>query len=165
MYSINYLDSNIKLYGMSRMTDTKDYVLVFENRYYEKYCVSCDKLYIDNYKWCKTCQVDYLIENFMDLNIENEKIVELIKEMQLKINYPTDIVFEWISFDQFSNIRKVGKDGYVTVYSATWKDGPLKYNTNKKKYERSPNQVFALLCLNASQSIPNKVSCYFINFY
>ncbi|CAB4441674.1 unnamed protein product [Rhizophagus irregularis] len=162
-YSINYLDSNIKLYGMSQMTTTKDYVLVFESKYHDKYCVNCDKLYIDNYKWCKLCQVDYLTKNFMDLNIGNERIVDLIKEMQLKVNYPTDIVFEWILFNQFSNIRKVGKDEHITVYSATWKDGPLKYNTDKRKYVRYPNQVFALICLNSSQNITNKVREYSIN--
>ncbi|GET02080.1 kinase-like domain-containing protein [Rhizophagus clarus] len=164
LYSINYLDSNIKLYGMSQMSDTKDYVLVFESKHYEKYCANCDKFYIDNYKWCKACQVDYLTKNFTNLNIGNEKLVDFIKEMQLKINYPTDIVFEWISFNQFSNIRKVGKDQYVTVYSATWKEGPLKYNTDKRKYERHSNQVFALICLSASQNIMNKVREYSINF-
>src|SRR5438034_10352072 len=127
MYSINYLESNIKIYGMSQIADTKDYVLVFENKYYEKYCVNCDKLYIDGYKWCKLCQVNYLRTFFTNLTSGNEKIDGLIQEMQLKINYPTDIVFEWISYNQFSDIKKIGKDRYITVYSAIWKDGPLKY--------------------------------------
>ena len=45
--------------------------------------------------------------------------------MQLKIDSLSDIVFEWIPYDQFSDIKEIGRGGFATVYSAIWKDGPL----------------------------------------
>ena len=47
--------------------------------------------------------------------------------MQLKINNPNDTVFEWISCNQFNIIKEIGKGGFATVYSAIWKNGPLRY--------------------------------------
>ncbi|RIA85657.1 kinase-like domain-containing protein [Glomus cerebriforme] len=38
--------------------------------------------------------------------------------MQLKINSPFDIAFEWIPYSQFSEIIEIGKGGFSTVYSA-----------------------------------------------
>jgi hypothetical protein len=76
--------------------------------------------------------------------------------MQLKIDNYNDIVIEWISYNQFSNIEEVGKGGFATVYSAKWKNGPLEYNTNTKKYERGSNRTIALKCLSDSQNITNE---------
>ena len=44
--------------------------------------------------------------------------------MQLKIDFYDDIVFEWIPYNQFIDIKKIG-GSFVEVYSAIWKDGPL----------------------------------------
>ena len=77
--------------------------------------------------------------------------------MQLKIDHPWDIVFEWIPYNQFSDIKEIGRGGFATVYSAIWKDGPLKYNKNKGKYVKSsPNYKVALKCLHNSQNITNE---------
>ena len=54
--------------------------------------------------------------------------------MQLKIDYYEDIVFEWIPYNQFSDIEEIGRGGFATVYSAIWKDGPLKYDEDTKEY-------------------------------
>ncbi|CAB5385264.1 unnamed protein product [Rhizophagus irregularis] len=74
---------------------------------------------------------------------ENEEINDLILEMQLKINNYDDIVFEWIPYNQFNNIKEVGKGGFAIVYSATWINGPLEYDANEKIYKRNPNIVIA----------------------
>jgi hypothetical protein len=73
--------------------------------------------------------------------------------MRLKINNPYDIVFEWIPYDQFSNIEEIGI--FVKVYSAIWKDGPLHYDSDKYEYIRYQNEVVALKCLYDSQNITN----------
>ena len=52
--------------------------------------------------------------------------------MQLKIDGPFDVVFEWIPYNQFSDIKEIGRGGFATVYSAIWKDGPLKYDEYRK---------------------------------
>jgi hypothetical protein len=118
------------------------------------YCVKCDKRYTDvNYKWCKSCQINYLKRNFTNWTSENEKIDQFIQEMQLKINKYDDTVFEWISYSQFNSINEIFNDEHITVYSAAWKDGPLNYNKSRYEYIRNQNEDVTLKCFNNSQNI------------
>src|SRR5438034_6135613 len=94
--------------------------------YSGKYCSKCDKIYIDiQYKWCKSCQLNYLKK----FTSQNEEIDNFIQEMQSKINQPADVVFEWIPYNQLNYIKGINKDNFATVYLAIWKDGPLNWNT------------------------------------
>jgi hypothetical protein len=81
-----------------------------------------------------------------------EKIVNFIQEMQLKIENQHDIVFEWIPYNQFGNIKEIGKNDFMTAYLAVWKDGPLYYNKEYNKYVRGLNKEVALKCLHNSQN-------------
>ncbi|CAB4422662.1 unnamed protein product [Rhizophagus irregularis] len=57
--------------------------------------------------------------------VGNEIIDDIIQEVQLKINVPSDIVIEWIPFNQFINIKEIEKvDDNTTTYSAFWNNGP-----------------------------------------
>jgi hypothetical protein len=122
---------------MSQDPNTKDYIIVLQDRYCEK----CGKKYVNtNNKWCEQCQIDCLKANFTNWTSGNEIVDNLIQEMQLKIHHYKDIIFEWIPYDQFNNINKeVCDDGFA---SAIWKDGPLDYIYNK--YKRDPNKEVAL---------------------
>src|SRR3954466_732757 len=116
-------------------------------------CKKCGEEYTDIYwKWCEPCQIENLKENFTNWTSGNEKIDELIQEMQLKIDSQWDIVFEWIPYNQFSDIKEIGRGGFATVYSAIWKDSPLVYDDgDNKEYTRSPrnlNYKVALKCLH-----------------
>ncbi|EXX62736.1 Tpk3p [Rhizophagus irregularis DAOM 197198w] len=109
-----------------------------------------------------------LVQNNYNVWIsENEKIDDLIQEMQLKIDNYSDIVFEWIPYNQFNNIKEVGKGGFAIVYSANWKNGPLEYDADEKIYKRNPNRIIALKYLYNSQNISdkflNEVKKYSIN--
>ena len=73
--------------------------------------------------------------------------------MQLKINDSSDIIFEWISYNQFDGIKEFGKDDFDTLYSAIWNDGPLYYDKNNNKYLRDKGKKVTLYNL---QSITNK---------
>ena len=98
-------------------------------------------------KWCKQ----------YSNNSGNEEIDNLIQVMQLKIDSYNDIVFEWIPYNQFINIKKIGENGFAEVYSATWKDGSLNYDNNRKEYTRNQqNKKVALKCLHNSQNITDK---------
>ena len=78
--------------------------------------------------------------------------------MQLKINTYSDIVFEWIPYNQFSDIKEISsRDDFATIYSAIWKDGPLDYDHNNMKYIREVNKKVALKFLHNSQNIPNTI--------
>ena len=119
-------------------------------------CKKCGKEYTGLFnKWCKPCQIDNLKGNFTNWTSGNEKIDNFIQKMQLKINEWNDIVFEWIPYNQFSDIKEIGRGGFATVYSAIWKDGPLKWNY-VDKYTRKSNYKVALKCLHNSQDITNE---------
>ena len=117
-------------------------------------CNKCGKAYTNAIRnWCKPCQIDNLKEKFTNWT-GNEKIDGFIQEMQLKIDSWKDIVFKWIPYNQFSDIKEIGRGGFATVYSAIWMDGPLKWNYTKE-YTRKSNKV-ALKCLHNSQNIANE---------
>ena len=69
--------------------------------------------------------------------------------MQLISNGYDDTVFEWIPYNQFNQIKKIGKDDFITAYSAVWKDGPLK---SSMKYRFDSNKDIVLKCLHNSQN-------------
>ncbi|CAB4442589.1 unnamed protein product [Rhizophagus irregularis] len=54
--------------------------------------------------------------------------------MQLRIESPLDIIFEWIPYNQFNDIKEINEDGFT---KALWKDGPLNYDENKSEYKKS----------------------------
>ena len=87
----------------------------------------------------------------------NKKVDNLIQEMQLKIKNKNDIVFEWISYNQFDNIEKINKGDYATIYSAIWNNGPLNYDDDKKEYIRKSDKKVTLKCLHDSQNITNEL--------
>ncbi|PKY52481.1 hypothetical protein RhiirA4_470130 [Rhizophagus irregularis] len=141
------------LYGISQNSDTKDYILVLRN----KYCNECSKCFIDEFGlWCKSCQINDFEKNFTNWTSGNEIINNLIQEMQSKINSYNDIVFEWVPFNQFINIKEIGEGGFAKVYLAIWKDGPLQYNVINHRYARNQNKKVALKCLYNSQHITSE---------
>jgi hypothetical protein len=116
------------------------------------YCKECGNKYINKYfEWCRTCQIKTL-KNYTTIS-DNEIIDNFIQEMQLKIDSYDDIVFEWIQYSQFNNIKEIGKNEYITLYSAVWKDGPLNYNVSKYEYIRNQNEVVTLKYLINYQNI------------
>src|SRR5204862_27645 len=145
------------IYGISQNPVTKDYVMVLYGKYFTKYCVKCDKMYTNaSYKWCRPCQINYFKNNFTNWISGNERIDNVIQEMQLKIRDSSDIVFEWIPYNQFSNIEKIGRGGFATVYSAMWEYGPLGYYKDKSEWIRDSDKKIALKCLDNSQNITNE---------
>src|SRR4051812_48374908 len=54
------------------------------------------------YDWRKS----HIIQNFTNWTSGNEIIDKFIREKQIKINKPLDIVFEWIPYNQFNDIKK-----------------------------------------------------------
>src|SRR3954447_10146019 len=111
----------LKIYGISQNPDTKDYIMILQDRYYELYCENCDEKYPNTkYKWCRSCQTS-----------GNKQIDDFIQEKQLNINWHNDIGFEWIPYNQFNSIEKIDGAELTMIYSATWKDGPLEYDDHK----------------------------------
>uniref|UniRef100_U9TXZ1 Uncharacterized protein n=1 Tax=Rhizophagus irregularis (strain DAOM 181602 / DAOM 197198 / MUCL 43194) TaxID=747089 RepID=U9TXZ1_RHIID len=93
----------------------------------------------------------YLTTNSTNWTSGNKKIVSFIQERQLKINNYDDIVLEWIPYNQFNEIKETGKNEFITVYSAIWKDGPLYKENSLSNYTRDSNKEVSLKCLHNSQ--------------
>ncbi|CAB5392010.1 unnamed protein product [Rhizophagus irregularis] len=128
--------SSCKIYGISQNPNSKNYIRIVE---FER-CEKCDEKYIDDnhihYKWCKPCQISSLNKNWTS---GNKRIDNLIQEMRSNIGGYYYVIFEWIPYDQFSNIEKIGQGGFSTVYSAIWNDDnsqniPDKFLNEIKKY-------------------------------
>ncbi|CAB5388538.1 unnamed protein product [Rhizophagus irregularis] len=158
---------NFTVYGISQNPDTNDYILVWQDKYRE-YCKKCNNVYtnVDD-QWCKQCQINYLKNNFINWSSENDVIDNFIQQRQLEANGRLDVILEWIPYNQFLNIKEIGKGGFATIYSATWKGGPLNYSVDKSKYTRILDKMVALKCLHNSQNITdeflNEIKEYSIN--
>ncbi|CAB5385284.1 unnamed protein product [Rhizophagus irregularis] len=60
------------------------------------------------------------------------------------------VIFEWIPYYQLDKINEINKNDLMTVYSATWKDGPLYCDYDNYEYTRYSNKEVALKCLHNS---------------
>ena len=131
--------------------------MILQNKYNNQYCGKCGEKYTDiNNLWCKPCQTKKLKRNFASWTSKNKKIDNFIREMQLKINKYNDVIFEWITYHQFKDIKRIGKKKVFAT--AIWKDGPLYYNTSENKLMRKPYEKVALQVLHHSQNITNEFS-------
>ncbi|GBB84827.1 hypothetical protein RclHR1_01140016 [Rhizophagus clarus] len=148
-YLKNENDLNLKLYGISQNPDTKDYIMVLQHEYSEKYENIEDE-------WCKLYKLNYFEANFTTYNSGNETIDDFIQKMQLKIIKTTDIRFEWIPHNQFINIKEVGKSHFTTIYSAIWNNGPLHYDFKSMKGTRESNKNVTIKCLINSYDMINE---------
>lgn len=155
-----YLSKNDNpVFGISHNQDTK-YIIVFK---YELCCKSCGEEYSENnikFEWCRKCQVNDLELNFKNWTSNNDKIDNLIQNMQLKINSKWDIVFGWIPYNQFSNIKKINDD-FGRIYSAIWKNDLLYYDN---LYSKEPIRRLKLrVTLKYSQNIIDEVIFHKLN--
>ncbi|GBC21815.2 kinase-like domain-containing protein [Rhizophagus irregularis DAOM 181602=DAOM 197198] len=115
--------------------------------------------------------IDLEISNSLNLNewtSENSDIDEFIKNTIYNAKYSDDddddydddypLFLEWIPYDRFNDIKKIGEGGFAKVYSATWIDGKAIYTRNNgswKKGESEPIKV-ALKKLNGSQNMSDE---------
>jgi hypothetical protein len=76
---------------------------------------------------------------FINWTCGNEEIDNLIKRKQLKIESMSELL-EFIPYHQFNDIKEMNKSDVATVYSAMWKDGPLLYCSDDKKWTRETNK-------------------------
>jgi hypothetical protein len=64
----------------------------------------------------------------------------------------SNVMFEWIPYNQFNEIKEIVKTNSITVYSAIWKDGPLYFDFEDQKYMRDSNKEVALKYLQNLQN-------------
>ncbi|GES80780.1 kinase-like domain-containing protein [Rhizophagus clarus] len=151
-YFEEYENNNVKVYGISQNPDSKDYIIVLQ----DWCCEKCNVMYKDKkHKWCNSCQMDNLKQNFANWTSGNEQIDEIVQNLQLDIKKHNDIIFEWIPYNHFNNIKEIVKGDYATLYSANWMNGLLYYEYYK--WKRDPNTKVTLKCLHNSQDITDEI--------
>ena len=112
----------------------------------DKCCKKCGKEYTNN-KWCKPCHLKNS-RNFTNWT-GNKKIDSFIQEIQSKTN---NYAFEWIPYNQFNDIKETKKEDFNIIYSATWKDGLLRYDRYREEWKRIPDCEVILKCSHNSQN-------------
>ena len=118
-----------------------------------KNCSCCNKSFTEEL-WCEECDPFRIVEGWTSGNPDIDKF---IKDTMYKPKYGCSFL-EWVPFDRFTDIKKVGEGGFAKVYSATWIDGKLKYEKidgNWEKKEPKPKKI-ALKRLNGSQNMSDK---------
>ncbi|GET04837.1 kinase-like domain-containing protein [Rhizophagus clarus] len=147
---ISDTSDDFPMYGISQKPDTMEYITVFPYIYCEK----CNKQYDNVHGWCKLCQIDDIKKEF-NWTSGNEQIDNLVREMQLKMKWPQNIVFEWIPYDRFNDFKEI-RNGDIKLYSAIWRDGPLSYVNDERRYKRNQNKDVTLKWFHGSQDVTNE---------
>ena len=108
------------------------------------------------YKWCKSCQVNSLKKEFTTWTSGNKQIDDFIQKRQLEVDYYNK-VFEWITHNQFNDVKEISKNDVITIYLAEWKNGPLHYNNEKWKRESDKKVILKYFLQNLVDELLNEV--------
>ncbi|GET02122.1 kinase-like domain-containing protein [Rhizophagus clarus] len=148
--------SDDKIYGISQNPVTRNYIIVFNDEYFCKYhCKNCGKIctniqyrcnmkdgpleYADNGQNKRNKNKEINLKCFSTIQDKNESLIKARRSCQ--IIYLKESFTSWTS----------GNKGVVTK----WKDGPLEYNKDIKKYKRNPNEATEEIYLKYSHNIGN----------
>jgi hypothetical protein len=142
-----YVDDSYN-YGLTQNPNTKVYILVFNDDYFNYYCKKCGNK-CDDEVWCKQCQINQLKNNFTNWTSGNMRIDEFIQKMQLKIDKQDDTIFEWVPYNELIYIEEI-EDNCLTT--TIWEKEPLSYY-NKKLVRRSSYEKICLKYLHNSRDI------------
>ncbi|RIB07424.1 kinase-like domain-containing protein [Gigaspora rosea] len=128
--------------------------------YYLKSAEAGNSMEIWKTVWCYYYGIGVEKNNATRWTSGNKNIDDCMKTFQLRtLNYKD--VIEWIPFDRLSGIKKIGKGGFGSVYSATWLNGIRKVETIKDgdndiyKKAHEPSSIVALKTLAGSKKNNN----------
>ncbi|RHZ80043.1 hypothetical protein Glove_139g183 [Diversispora epigaea] len=102
-----------------------------------KTCPECNQEW-DGW-WCITCNSKHFKNDFNNWTSGNDEIDKLIQDVQLKANYPSNII-EWIPYDRFQDVKQIGKGGFGTIHYARWIDRYIeKWDIENQQWKRQRN--------------------------
>ncbi|RGB39129.1 kinase-like domain-containing protein [Rhizophagus diaphanus] len=139
---MNEVKLNYEFYGITQNPETKNYMMVLNNK-----CIECNYI----------CNAIYFKLNFENWTSGNNDIDKFIQETQLSAHHNLDLLnaLEWIPYDRFYNVNYIAKGGFGKVYRANWVDGYIdKWNNETQNWKRNNKNMFvALKSLNNSKNI------------
>ncbi|RHZ89587.1 hypothetical protein Glove_13g125 [Diversispora epigaea] len=94
--------------------------------------------------WCKSCNSKHFQNDFNNWTSGNDKIDKFIQDAQLNagIHY---LAIEWIPYDQFKDVKQIGKGGFGTIHYARWIDGSIEeWDIENQQWKRYRNREVAL---------------------
>ncbi|GBB94225.1 hypothetical protein RclHR1_23130002 [Rhizophagus clarus] len=112
--------------------------------------LECESDQMNN--WCKSCHINYLKDNFTNWTSGNEMIDNFIQKKQLNLKTSYDLIFEWIPYNELTEIEEIGKGGIGKFHVAIWKEGPLCYDTFEKEWIRPYTEII-LKYLSGSENL------------
>ncbi|GBC28747.2 kinase-like domain-containing protein [Rhizophagus irregularis DAOM 181602=DAOM 197198] len=175
-YSINYLNNALKIYGISQTPDTKDYIMVLHDEYFEKCCKKCaiwkdGPLYYEYMTgWAREPNKKVILKRFENLHDSTNEFLNEVKPYSIDY-YDNNFKIYGISQNpNTSDYIMVLQNEYCEkcVKCAIWKDGPLSYSYVKKELTRVSDKKVALKPYYNSKTITNEfvdeVKKYSINY-
>ncbi|KAF0497711.1 kinase-like domain-containing protein [Gigaspora margarita] len=102
-------------------------------------------------QYCEFCIQDYLKVDFGNWTSGNDEIDIIIRQSQICVSSPEKI-FRWIPYEDFEKVTLKTKGGHASIYSAIWKDGLLKWDSEELLFENvGPRCVILKKLENSSQ--------------
>ncbi|CAG8604435.1 823_t:CDS:2 [Cetraspora pellucida] len=102
-------------------------------------------------KYCEFCLQDYLNVDFGNWTSGNDEIDIIIRKSQMCVSSP-ERIFKWIPYDDFEKITLKTKSGYASIYSAIWKNGLVKWDSENLTLESvGPRYVVLKKLENSNQ--------------
>ncbi|RHZ73723.1 hypothetical protein Glove_229g22 [Diversispora epigaea] len=145
------LTKNEKKFLLNFLHEKYDILRIISNSLEKQQCNNCQNWH-QAIQYCEFCIRKYLKNNFGNWTSGNNEIDKLIQECQ-QITISPNTVIEWISYDQFENVKYLGKGIWSNFYSAIWKDGSYdKWNSERQILERSERQMVVFKRLNDLKS-------------
>ena len=125
------LTKDEKLYAIKSLSKDFDDFKILYNEGRKRICENChDECLATLY--CEHCVRNYLKAKFSNWTSGNNDVDNLIQQCQMETLIPNRIV-EWISYNNFQNIKYLTKGGCSEIYTADWIDGCYDEWDNKVK--------------------------------
>ncbi|EXX71396.1 Tpk2p [Rhizophagus irregularis DAOM 197198w] len=130
--ALEFMDESKIFYGMTQISETKDYMIVLNNK-----CKKCNRTY-----YVKCLQQDFKSWNSGSININ-----KFIQDIQLTAHDDAEKILEWIPYNRFYNIKYIAEN----MYEANWIDGNIIFwcNKNKNWVRKGQNMFVNLRSLNS----------------
>ncbi|CAG8462432.1 13604_t:CDS:2 [Acaulospora colombiana] len=89
---------------------------------------------------------------------DNQEIDNFLKDSLRRREYSGLNFWEWIPYEEFSNIQEIGQGGFGQVYKATWNEGKI-YTPSYEigKISRTPLTMVALKVLDKSSNVNSEL--------